>query len=202
MTVLLLDDRWPTLIPLEVQGRLQGPVTYTGEVPVSVRWNFDDLIDGDDVTGRGLLVTTDPDDPEVVRRVSRGERIIEAASRRDAVGEAQKVMEKSLRLGEWEQSQTHESLLAYLEEEAAEFVEAVRGGDDELIVKELGDVFLQVLIHSEIASRRGAFDLQAVAQSFVDKMRSRSPYLFDGTTRTVPIEEQNRLWAEGKKRDG
>ncbi|NLF90261.1 MAG: nucleoside triphosphate hydrolase, partial [Corynebacterium marinum] len=42
MTVLLLDDRWPSLIPLEAHGRLGGPVEFTEEVPVRVRWNFQD----------------------------------------------------------------------------------------------------------------------------------------------------------------
>ena len=51
------------------------------------------------------------------------------------------------------------------------------------------------------AARRGAFDFQAVAESFVDKLRSRSPYLFDGSTGVVPAQEQERLWAKGKARE-
>lgn len=40
MTVLLLDERWPDLIPMEALARVTQPVTYTGELPVKVRWNF------------------------------------------------------------------------------------------------------------------------------------------------------------------
>ena len=200
MTVLILDDRWPTLIPLEAHGRIENPVTFTGEVPISVRWNFDSLISGEDVTGRGTLVTTDPDDPEVLARAGRGEHVIEAQSRRDPVRRSVEVMRRAVSLGEWEAGQTHESLLPYLEEEAAEFAEAVRSGaGDAELRRELGDVYLQILFHAEIASRRGAFDFADVAQSFVDKLRSRAPYLFDGTTLPVGVDEQNRLWAEGKQ---
>ena len=84
---------------------------------------------------------------------------------------------------------------------ALELADAVRdGADPEVLRSELGDVFLQVLFHAEIAARRGDFDLDDVAQSFVDKMRARAPYLFDGTQDVVPAEEQKRLWELGKAR--
>ncbi|MDD7581375.1 MazG nucleotide pyrophosphohydrolase domain-containing protein [Corynebacterium sp. 32222D000AT] len=199
MTVLLLDERWPTLIPMQAHGRLAGPVSFTSEVPVKVRWNFSDLVTGE--TPEGLLVTTDDNDPEARRRIAAGEAVIEAESRQDPVGQAQRVMTRALHIGEWERAQTHTSLLPYLEEESAEFAEAVRSGAAEAeLCAELGDVFLQVLFHAEIASRRGAFEFADVAASFVNKMRQRSPYLFDGTRTVVPSEEQERLWREGKAR--
>ncbi|APT92868.1 nucleoside triphosphate hydrolase [Corynebacterium phocae] len=203
MTVVLLDERWPTLIPLEVYSRLTHPVRYTGEVPVEVRWNLGDLATGDDPRGIGTLVSTDARDPEVARRLRSGEPVIEAPSRRDAVYVAKQVMRRARSIGEWEMAQTHQSLLPYLEEETAEFSQAIRqGADDEALVKELGDVFLQVLFHAEIASRRGAFELEDVARSFVAKMRARAPYLFDGTTGVVATETQERLWEEGKRAGG
>lgn len=54
-----------------------------------------------------------------------------------------------------------------------------------------------MLFHAEIST----FSLDDVAASFVGKMRSRAPYLFDGTVDIVGVEEQNRLWAEGKSRE-
>lgn len=206
MTVLLLDARWPTLIPLHAVGRLSGPVSFTDEVPISVRWDFDALlVEGEE----GVLVSTNELDPQVQELIAAGHEVIAASSRVDPVGEAVQVMERAYSIGEWESSQTHRSLLPYLAEETAEFADAVgdweRDGDDEALLSELGDVFLQVLFHAEIASRRGAFDFGDVAASFVDKLRVRSPYLFDGTTAQVPIEEQERLWeigkAQGKTRD-
>lgn len=189
MTVLVLDPRWPTMIPFDV--RITGRVQFTAEVPVSVRWALE--------VGEGTgdwLVTTDPADPQVRERA--GEDVIEVPSRRDPVFRAVETMRQARRRGEWERAMTHESLLPYLEEEAREFAEAVRAGDEQELKKELSDVLLQVLFHSEIAEGFGFAD---VAQAFVDKLRSRAPYLFDGSTGVVGIEEQDRLWAEGKARE-
>ncbi|QPK82789.1 nucleoside triphosphate hydrolase [Corynebacterium qintianiae] len=191
MTVLVLDPRWPDMIPLNI--RIRGRVEFTSEVPVSVRW----ALDSTDDTGNWLL-TTDPTDPLVRNRIAAGEELIEVPSRRDPVLAATQTMSVARRRGEWERAMTHESLLPYLAEEAREFADAVRGGDTHELRKELSDVLLQVLFHSEIASD---FDFADVAQAFVDKMRSRAPYLFDGSTGLVALEEQDRLWAEGKARE-
>lgn len=203
MTVLLLDARWPTLIPVDALAGLTGPVSYTDEVSVSVRWHLGDLISGE--VGNGVLVSTDDSDPQVSDRVAAGERVIEVVSRQDPVAQAVTVMSRASSIGEWEATQTHRTLLPYLKEEALEFAEAVghweNGAGEQQLLKELGDVLLQVLFHAEIAARRGAFDFGDVAASFVAKMRSRSPYLFDGTTEMVDVDEQNRLWAEGKRNE-
>lgn len=200
MTVLLLDPRWPSLIPMEAQGKVSNPVSYTGEIPVKVRWNFGDHVERVDYTGNGTLVSTNAEDPEVKRRLAAGEELIEAESRHDLVYQAQQVMHRARSLGEWEMTQTHASLLPYLLEEAQELADAIRAGaPDTELRAELGDVLLQVLFHAEIASRLGAFDFGDVAGSFVEKMRRRAPYLFDGTTEMVSIDEQERLWAQGKQ---
>ena len=201
MTIVLLDERWPSLIPMEAHAKLAHPVAFTGEVPVSVRWNFDELVARTDPSGRGTLVSTNAFDPQVVERMQAGEDMVEAQSRREQAYQAQQVMERAVRIGEWEMTQTHESLLPFLREEAEEFAAAVRSGaPDAELLNELGDVLLQVLFHAELASRRGAFNFEDVAASFVAKMRNRAPYLFDGTTSIVSIETQERLWAEGKAR--
>ncbi|AGF71974.1 MazG nucleotide pyrophosphohydrolase domain-containing protein [Corynebacterium halotolerans] len=202
MTVLLLDDRWPSMIPLEAYGRLAGPVAYTDEVPVNVRWNFGDLVRPD---GPGVLVSTNERDPRVVERVDAGDDVIAAPSRKDPVRDALHAMTRARSMGEWEASQTHESLLPYLTEETGEFAQAVgewgETGDEAQLCRELGDVLLQVFFHAELASRRGAFDFSDVAGSFVAKLRSRAPYLFDGSTGMVSEQEQERLWREGKARE-
>lgn len=203
MTVLLLDARWPTMIPVDALTSLTGPVSYTEEVPVSVRWHFSDLIT--ERGGEGVLVSTDGENAELLARVADGQRLIIAPSRHDPVAEAVAVMSRARSIGEWESGHTHASLLPYLQEESREFAEAVArwesSGDEHQLLAELGDVLLQVLFHSEIAARRGAFTFADVAASFVAKMRSRSPYLFDGTTGTVPTAEQDRLWRKGKKNE-
>ena len=97
---------------------------------------------------------------------------------------------------------THERLLPYLKEEAAELAEAIeeQAGDEEL-KKELADVLLQVLFHAELAAERGAFTFADVAHAFVTKMQSRAPYLFGGSEGTVDIAAQDRFWAEGKAKE-
>lgn len=202
MSVLVLDPRWPDMIPIDVAIRVHGPVAFTDEVPVSARWNFGDLVRSEDPAGQGWLVTTDASDPLVRERLGAGEQLVEVPSLRDPLHQAQRVMHDARSRGEWEMGQTHESLLVYLEQESAELADAIRNryGDDEL-KKELSDLLLQVLFHAEIADQRGAFDFPDVAQAFVDKMRNRAPYLFDGSAGIVGEEEQDRLWVEGKARE-
>lgn len=200
MIVLLLDSRWPTMIPFPFMSRLNGTLRFTDEVPISVRWNLGDALPSDQDVD--ILVSTNEHDAAVREAIANGAEVWEVDSRKDSVGQAVHAMERALRYGEWEQSQTHQSLIPYLEEETAEFIEAVTNEhSDKELCSELGDLFLQVLFHAEIASRRGAFDFQDVAQSFVDKLHSRSPYFFDGSDRLIPVEEQEHFWALGKENE-
>ena len=193
MTVVLLDPRWPSLIPAQARGRILSPVTFHWEVPVSLRWNFDALIDGEDPTGLGTHITLDENDDAIQDR-----EVIRAESLDDPIWQARKLMARARRVGQWEASQTHESLVPFLEEEVQEFIDAVRSGDSAEMKKELSDVFLQVLFHSEVAP---TFDLDDVAQAFIDKMMSRSPYLTDPDVEWVDVNTQDRLWQEGKNRE-
>lgn len=122
-----------------------------------------------------------------------------------AILRAQWVMARALEIGEWERSMTHHTLISYLREEVDEFTEAVAAWEDGAaendLLAELSDVLLQVLFHAELARRRGAFDFNDVAEAFVNKMRSRAPYLFEKGDSIVPIAEQERLWQEGKARE-
>lgn len=200
MTILVLDPRWPDMIPLAAATSLKGPLWYTDEVPVSVRWNLGDLTNEE--SGSGTLVTTDPGDPLARERIAAGERVIEAPSLSDPLYQAQSVMRSARTRGEWERSQTHETLIEFLEQESQELIDAIRNHhSDDALKKELSDLLLQVLFHAEIADRRGAFAFPDVAQAFVEKMRNRAPYLFDGSTDVVSKQDQDRLWAEGKERE-
>lgn len=121
------------------------------------------------------------------------------------------VMARAVRQGPWERKQTHASLVPFLEEETAELREAIfawrdadvdsRQAADEHLCNELSDVLLQVLFHAQIANTRGAFDIGHVAAAFVKKMRSRAPYLFEEVEREISLEEQERLWGEGKAKE-
>ena len=78
----------------------------------------------------------------------------------------------------WDKAQTHDSLRPYLNEEMHELDDALLSGDDAAMCSELGDVLLQVIFHALIAEERGAFDVEHVAGSLVDKMVRRHPWLY------------------------
>lgn len=78
----------------------------------------------------------------------------------------------------WDREQTHESLVPNLLEEAYETAEAIRAGDRPHMREELGDLLLQVVLHSEIASESAAFDLDGVASEITGKLIRRHPHVF------------------------
>jgi XTP/dITP diphosphohydrolase len=96
----------------------------------------------------------------------------------------------------WDAEQTHESLVQYLVEETCEVVEAIESGDQDHLREELGDLLLQVIFHSEIASEtEGGFTVAEVAGGIADKLIARHPYVF-GTDR-VP-DDLNFTWEQRK----
>jgi len=78
----------------------------------------------------------------------------------------------------WKREQTHRSLARYLQEEAAETVEAIDTGDDTHLREELGDLLLQVYFHAVIAEESGSFTIDDVARDISDKMHRRNPHVF------------------------
>lgn len=78
----------------------------------------------------------------------------------------------------WDAEQTHETLVKHLIEEAYEVADAVKGGDRDEIVDELGDLLLQPVFHAEIASETGQFDLDDVATAICEKLIRRHPHVF------------------------
>lgn len=78
----------------------------------------------------------------------------------------------------WDREQTHESLRRYLIEEAYEVTDAITEGDMEGVKEELGDVLLQVLLHSRIAEENGDFTVNDVIRGVNSKMITRHPHVF------------------------
>ena len=78
----------------------------------------------------------------------------------------------------WDREQTHESLRPFLLEEAYEALEAIDTRDDAKLKEELGDVLLQVAMHSEIAAETGRFDAAQVSEAAAAKMVARHPHVF------------------------
>ncbi len=78
----------------------------------------------------------------------------------------------------WDREQTHQSIRRNMLEEAYEAVEAIDENDVEHLKEELGDVLLQVLLHSQIAADNNEFNIQDVAKILNDKLIHRHPHVF------------------------
>ena len=78
----------------------------------------------------------------------------------------------------WDLEQTHASLVPYVLEEAHEVADAIRHGDDAHLAEELGDLLLQVVLHAQIASEEGRFDLAGIARGISAKVVRRHPHVF------------------------
>ena len=78
----------------------------------------------------------------------------------------------------WDREQTHESLVPGLLEEAYEVADAIRTSDEANLREELGDLLLQVVMHSEIAAETGRFTIEDVAREIGDKLVRRHPHVF------------------------
>jgi len=99
----------------------------------------------------------------------------------------------------WDRAQTHESLKRFLLEEAYETLAALDEGDPKKLREELGDLLLQVLLHTEIASESGEFRLADVVESIGRKLVRRHPHVF-GDVRAETPEQVVDNW-EAIKRD-
>ena len=102
----------------------------------------------------------------------------------------------------WDRAQTHESLRPNMLEEAYEAVEAINKGDILNLREELGDVLLQVLLHSQIASEANEFNIEDVAKELKDKLIHRHPHVFGNAKADTPdevIKNWEKLKQEEKK---
>lgn len=98
----------------------------------------------------------------------------------------------------WDKAQTHETLIPNMLEEAYEAVEAIKEGRPEHIREELGDVLLQVVLHSQIAKDNKEFDIEDVAKELNEKLIHRHPHVF-GDASVSSKEDVLEKWEELKK---
>ena len=93
----------------------------------------------------------------------------------------------------WDREQTHNSLRPNMLEEAYEAVDAIDENNMPHLREELGDVLLQVLLHSQIASEHGDFDIEAVAKELKDKLIHRHPHVF-GNAKIDNSQDVLKAW--------
>lgn len=200
MTVVLLDPRRPSLMPVEALALLAGDIVYTEELPIVVPWSLPaarSVLSGAEAA---VLLSSDRNHPAVLARLAAGEALIAAPD--GAAGErlidAVAIMDRLRTDGPWESEQTHDSLRRFLLEETYELFDAVRSGDADELCAELGDVLLQVLFHARIAedARENAFGIDDVADSLLRKLANRVPAVLAGEE--ISLEDQVAQWEERK----
>lgn len=111
----------------------------------------------------------------------------------------------------WDRKQTHASLRPYLLEEAYETLEAIDNGDWQELAGELGDLLLQIVLHTQIATEHGEFQMREVMRRLNTKMIRRHPHVWgdvnvDGDADRVVsnweiIKQQEQSNNGAKKRD-
>jgi XTP/dITP diphosphohydrolase len=204
MTVVLVDPRRPSLVPVEAIDLLAGDVQYTEEMPIRVPWSLPaarpSFSGATEEEAAPVLLSSDPGHPAVRARLAAGERLIEApaASAGERLVDAVAMMDKLRTSGPWESQQTHDSLRRYLLEETYEVFDAVRNGNADELRDELGDVLLQVLFHARIAedAPQNAFSIDDVADSLIRKLVNRVPAVLAGEE--ISLEDQLAQWEERK----
>ncbi|MGN0063645.1 MAG: MazG nucleotide pyrophosphohydrolase domain-containing protein [Nocardioides sp.] len=117
----------------------------------------------------------------------------------DPVGEFVAVMRRLQVECSWKATQTHESLARYLLEETYETLEVLDSGDPVALREELGDLLLQVVLHSVMAERDGEFTFDEVVTGITAKMVRRNPHVFaTGEGQELSPEEVDELYQRAK----
>ncbi len=101
---------------------------------------------------------------------------------------------------EWDREQTHQSLKRNMIEEAYEAVDAIDDNDFKHMQEELGDVLLQVVLHSQIAKEENVFNIEDVAKGISDKLVHRHPHVF-GDVKVSSTDEILDNWEKLKKEE-
>ena len=95
----------------------------------------------------------------------------------------------------WDLKQNYDSLAQYSVEEAYELVNAIDDKNPNEIKKELGDLLLQVVLISQVASDKGDFNFDDVAEEISKKIIRRHPQIFDENYKEndLPHESWERI---------
>jgi len=200
MTVILVDPRRPTMVPIEAVGLLGGDVQYTEEMASAVAASLPSARSVRTDPPAPVLLSSDPDHADVVARITAGEQVITAPAPRpgDRLVDAVEIMDRLRTSGPWESEQTHDSLRRYLLEETYELFDAVHGGDAHEVRDELGDVLLQVLFHARIAQEapHNSFTIDDVSDALVRKLVNRVPTVLAGEP--ITLADQLAQWEQRK----
>ncbi len=160
--VKLAIDAGPEMKAIVLQG-----LGTEDERIVEVEWpDLDRVVEADHLTSLYLPEVAAPIARELQRSIELVDRL-----RRDCP---------------WDAKQTHATLRPYLIEETYEVVEAIDAVSDAPesldaytdLEEELGDLWFQILFHSQLATEQGAFTVGDVAATMHDKLVTRHPHVF------------------------
>lgn len=110
------------------------------------------------------------------------------------------IMARLRRSCPWDREQTHRTLVPYLIEETYEVVEAIEGDDPSSLCEELGDLLLQIVFHSQLATERGTFTVADVINALSNKMVRRHPHVF-GDAVIEDVDAQWKNWERLKAQE-
>lgn len=100
----------------------------------------------------------------------------------------------------WDREQTHSTLRTYLLEEAYEVLDALESGDGAKFAEEMGDLLLQIVFHSQIATEERRFTVADVIREIHEKMVRRHPHVF-GEKRAKDAAEVLKNWERIKAQE-
>ncbi len=100
----------------------------------------------------------------------------------------------------WDRQQTHASLQPFLIEECYEVLQAIEEGDPQKLCEELGDLLLQIMLHAQIASEAGQFDIEDVVAGIAGKLVHRHPHVF-GDKKAKEAEQVELNWEALKQEE-
>ena len=101
----------------------------------------------------------------------------------------------------WDREQTYQSMKKHLLEETYEAVSALDNGELQQFASELGDVLLQVVMHSQLGREAGEFDLEDVLRAVNAKLIRRHPHVF-GDVQVANSADVLRNWERIKRTEG
>ncbi len=173
----LLPGRHASASAAALLGRLYPAGHHARPLPVGAEREVASLTDGDLASTAWLIDAVEP-----VDNIGSPHGMAAISARLRAPGGCP-----------WDRKQTHASLRPFVLEEAYETVDAIEHGTAADLAEELGDLFLQVILHAQLAAEEGTFDLVDVYRTLGAKIVRRHPHVF-GDVEASTAEQVLRNW--------
>lgn len=100
----------------------------------------------------------------------------------------------------WDKEQDFKSIVKYTIEEAYEVADAIENEDMDELKEELGDLLLQVIYYTQMATEEKLFDFDEVADAVAEKMISRHPHVF-GDQNADTSDDVMDIWEQQKDKE-